>query len=301
MNTWQTHVSRASRTAVGTVLIFGATLGFSGASAFADTDDPADLPAPKERRTGPPGDNGTVKVHDPDADSDDMRNEPHVCAFTLVGSHFDDEQKVWWKIRAWPPGESAKKRPVVLEGDLTLDEDGHGSTATQSLPDGHYKLFWNFDGVNGHAKQKVFWVDCEGEEEPDEDSTGADTESDEDTETDRDNDGNDEDAETPGEPGDKDKGESQESEKDAAGAPSPKPEADAGQPDSEGPAPVSAAEPETDEEEADTASIGGLPVTGTALAGLVVAGVVALVGGGAAMLYARKRKAAADDSERREP
>jgi LPXTG-motif cell wall-anchored protein len=31
-----------------------------------------------------------------------------------------------------------------------------------TLPDGHYKLFWNFDGEKGAAKHKVFWTNCEG-------------------------------------------------------------------------------------------------------------------------------------------
>ncbi|ASU82954.1 hypothetical protein CDO52_09255 [Nocardiopsis gilva YIM 90087] len=288
MYTWHTRVSRASRIAFGTVFFFGATLGLSGASAFASTTDSADLPAEKEQRDGPPGDNGTVKVHDPDTAPDDMRNEPHVCEFTVVGSHFDSAQKVWWKIREWPPGESAKKRPVVLEGDLVLDDEGHGSTETHTLPDGHYKLFWNFDGENGHAKQKVFWVDCETEETPDEDAK----ESDEGTEKDQGKGGKDE--ETPSKPDGKDKGEPEESEKDEADTPSPTPEAEAGQPDAEDASPAPASEPETDEEKADTASTGGLPVTGAALGGLVAAAVVAIAGGGVAMFYARKRKAAAD-------
>ena len=41
-----------------------------------------------------------------------------------------------------------------------MDANGDGYTANQSLPNGHYKLFWNFTGENGAAKQKVFWVKC---------------------------------------------------------------------------------------------------------------------------------------------
>src|SRR5690349_9419714 len=38
-------------------------------------------------------------------------------------------------------------------------EDRQPEQGTYSLPDGHYKLFW--DGDTGkHDKMKVFWVDC---------------------------------------------------------------------------------------------------------------------------------------------
>jgi hypothetical protein len=43
---------------------------------------------------------------------------------------------------------------------LSLDSNGAGHTADMGLPDGHYKLFWNFKGEKGFAKQKVFWVAC---------------------------------------------------------------------------------------------------------------------------------------------
>ncbi len=42
---------------------------------------------------------------------------------------------------------------------LTL-ANGVGHTDELGLPDGHYKLTWNFDGEHGQAKQKVFWVAC---------------------------------------------------------------------------------------------------------------------------------------------
>ncbi|MFI8521514.1 LPXTG cell wall anchor domain-containing protein [Streptomyces sp. NPDC085481] len=122
--------------------------------------------APAASATGKPhGDNGTVKIHDAKTGEELMKNEPHVCAFYLDGFKFDSAQKVTWHIEGHAPTAGLKG----TEGTLTLDGSGHGRTADISLPNGHYKLYWNFDGENGKAKQKTFWVDCEdkpGEENP---------------------------------------------------------------------------------------------------------------------------------------
>jgi LPXTG-motif cell wall-anchored protein len=107
----------------------------------------------------PPGDNGTVKIHDASTDEELRRNEPHVCTFYLDAFGFDGVQEVDWHIDAIPPSEN--KGETVKSGALTLDAEGHGRTEDLSLPDGHYKLFWNFDGEKGAAKHKVFWTDCE--------------------------------------------------------------------------------------------------------------------------------------------
>ncbi|MFE7412159.1 LPXTG cell wall anchor domain-containing protein [Streptomyces laurentii] len=109
---------------------------------------------------GKPGDNGTVKIHDAKTGEELMKNEPHVCTFYLDGFKFDGAQKVDWTIEGWAPTKDLKG----TSGSLTMDGSGHGRTKDISLPNGHYKLFWNFDGENGKAKQKVFWVDCEGTE-----------------------------------------------------------------------------------------------------------------------------------------
>jgi LPXTG-motif cell wall-anchored protein len=112
----------------------------------------------------PPGDNGTVKIHDASTDEELRRNEPHVCTFYLDAFGFDGGQEVDWHIDAIPPSEN--KGETVKSGALTLDAEGHGRTEELSLPDGHYKLFWNFDGEKGAGKHKVFWTDCEDEQEP---------------------------------------------------------------------------------------------------------------------------------------
>ncbi|MFE7273859.1 LPXTG cell wall anchor domain-containing protein [Streptomyces sp. NPDC057623] len=110
-----------------------------------------------------PGDNGTVKIHDASTGEELRRNEPHVCEFYLDAFGFDSVQQVSWHIEAWAPT-AAVKGETVKSGAITLDGAGHGRTADMTLPDGHYKLFWNFEGEKGSAKHKVFWTDCEDEE-----------------------------------------------------------------------------------------------------------------------------------------
>ncbi|OAH12947.1 LPXTG cell wall anchor domain-containing protein [Streptomyces jeddahensis] len=112
-----------------------------------------------------PGDNGTVKIHDATTGEELRKNEPHVCTFYLDAFGFDAGQEVDWHIEAWAPTADVKGE-TVKSGSLTLDSEGHGRSDDLSLPDGHYKLFWNFDGENGRAKHKVFWTDCEDDTEP---------------------------------------------------------------------------------------------------------------------------------------
>ena len=103
------------------------------------------------------GDNGTVKIHKSSTPVTDPRNEPHVCVFYLDAFGFDPGQSVSWQIKSWPP---TGDRTVAGQGTLTLDSRGDGRTSDQTLPNGHYKLFWTFTGEHGAAKQKVFWVSC---------------------------------------------------------------------------------------------------------------------------------------------
>ncbi|BCJ29693.1 hypothetical protein [Actinocatenispora sera] len=103
-----------------------------------------------------PGDNGTVKIHAAGTPVDDHRNQPHVCVFYLDAFGFDTAQSVSWHIDQQPPTGRAEN---VETGTITL-ADGTGHTDDLRLPDGHYKLYWNFAGEHGKAKHKVFWVDC---------------------------------------------------------------------------------------------------------------------------------------------
>lgn len=105
----------------------------------------------------PKGDNGTVKIHRSTTPVTDRRNEPHVCVFYLDAFGFDPGRSVSWQIKSWPP---TGDRSVVTSGALALDSSGGGRTGDMTLQDGHYKLFWNFTGEHGFAKQKVFWVSC---------------------------------------------------------------------------------------------------------------------------------------------
>ncbi|HTJ66430.1 MAG TPA: hypothetical protein VL551_02760 [Actinospica sp.] len=102
-----------------------------------------------------PGDNGDVKVHAVGTFFIDQRNEPHVCQFYLDAFNFDTIQKVSWTIDQEAPTGHAQ----ASSGTLTL-HNGAGQTSVMSLPVGHYKLDWTFEGEHGSAKHKVFWSDC---------------------------------------------------------------------------------------------------------------------------------------------
>jgi len=128
------------------------------------------LAAPVSAHAAAPGDNGTVKIHDAATGEDLRRNEPHVCTFYLDAFGFDAVQQVDWHIEAWAPT-AATKGATVKTGAITLDAQGHGRTEDLSLPDGHYKLFWNFDGEKGAAKHKVFWTDCAADDPKGDSST----------------------------------------------------------------------------------------------------------------------------------
>ena len=145
----RTFYARARAATLVTAATSLAIAGLWGTSAMATTGSHS-----------PKGDNGTVKVHRSTTPADDPRNEPHVCGFYLVGFHFDVGQQVSWRIVSWPP---TGNRTEVLHGTLTLDQNGHGRTNDLKIADGHYKLYWNFNGENGKAKQKVFWVKCAGQ------------------------------------------------------------------------------------------------------------------------------------------
>ncbi|MGF0171465.1 LPXTG cell wall anchor domain-containing protein [Streptomyces sp. Marseille-Q5077] len=138
-----------------TLTRFGALSAVAAAAVFC---------APAAAHATPAGDNGTVKIHDATTGEELRKNEPHVCEFYLDAFGFDSVQKVDWHIEAWAPT-AAVKGETVKSGAITLDGEGHGRTADMTLADGHYKLFWNFEGEKGSAKHKVFWTDCEDEEE----------------------------------------------------------------------------------------------------------------------------------------
>lgn len=160
---WGTNVtnvpSRATRTivAAATVLAAGVAVVLAAPSAGANPILAARGPGAGKPPATRNGDNGTVKIHRSTTPVTDRRNQPHVCVFYLDAFGFDAAQSVSWKIKSWPP---TGDRTVVASGGLALDGNGDGHTGDMTLQNGHYKLYWNFQGEHGFAKQKVFWVKC---------------------------------------------------------------------------------------------------------------------------------------------
>ncbi|MFB7371334.1 LPXTG cell wall anchor domain-containing protein [Streptomyces sp. NPDC056222] len=133
------------------------------------------LLAPAASASGKPkGDNGTVKIHDSKTGEELRKNEPKVCSFYIDAFGFDAGQKVNWHIEAWANNEQ-DKGTTVKTGLITLDADGHERTTDMTLPNGQYKLFWNFEGENGRAKHKVFKTDCPPAETPGTETPGTET------------------------------------------------------------------------------------------------------------------------------
>src|SRR6266496_1585477 len=155
---WRTNLT----VLVGATLVAtGSTLAFAAPGAGA-LPFPSAAPAAQGLSSGTTsaarkGDNGTVKIHRSTTPVTDPRNEPHVCIFYLDAFGFDPGQSVSRQIKSWPP---TGDRSVVSAGVLALDGNGGGFTGDMTLPNGHYKLLWNFTGEHGFAKQKVFWVAC---------------------------------------------------------------------------------------------------------------------------------------------
>jgi len=147
--TWRTRLTILLGVTLVTISLL---LAFAGPRAGA-------VPAASDAKAAAAstGDNGTVKIHRSTTPVTDPRNEPHVCVFYLDAFGFDPGQSVSWQIKSWPP---TGDRSVVSSGTLALDGNGAGFTGDMTLPNGHYKLFWNFTGQHGKAKQKVFWVAC---------------------------------------------------------------------------------------------------------------------------------------------
>jgi hypothetical protein len=139
--------------AVALTLAFGASRAAAAPTAGATAHSQGNGSGPAAKN----GDNGTVKIHRSTTPVADRRNQPHVCSFYLDAFGFDPGQSVSWQIKSWPP---TGDRTVVASGVLSLDGSGAGRTGDMTLPDGHYKLLWNFKGEKGFAKQKVFWVAC---------------------------------------------------------------------------------------------------------------------------------------------
>ncbi|MFE3459748.1 LPXTG cell wall anchor domain-containing protein [Nocardiopsis aegyptia] len=255
-----------ARLMTGTAIVAAAVLGGSAlASASPGNGETEQVP------NHAPGDNGTVKIHDPLTPEDDRRNVPKVCEFQVAAFGFDSAQDVSWEIVV--QGGKPADRELMLSDTLVLDDEGEGITEILELPDGHYRLNWTFEGENGNGKHKVFKVRCDDEEpEP----SGEPTE-----------DPSVEPSEEPTEQPSEEPTEDPTTEPSEPGTDPTEPT----EPTDGATDPVESDEPTTPADESGTpGDAGGLPVTGTALAGLVAAGAVAVAGGGAAVYFTRKRR-----------
>jgi len=117
----------------------------------------------------PPGNNGTVKIHEGNGEpSAEIKNDPHVCTFHL---HFyfadpfqaglDGDAIDWW-IDAQAP---TAANPSILTGTYAAGPNGEDRTPELGLPIGHYKLSW-IGRNDQNVKHKTFWVTCENEVGP---------------------------------------------------------------------------------------------------------------------------------------
>jgi hypothetical protein len=150
----------------------GRRLAWLGVLAFALCAlavAPGAMAQPQE--PGPPGNNGTVKIHEGMDHSDppktDRNNQPHVCDFHIHGFNFDSAESGVWRIYDWPP---TGDRSLVASDDWTADSDGEWmSELFSGWEDGHYRLAWEIPGDGNDDKDgdwtadkhKMFWIECE--------------------------------------------------------------------------------------------------------------------------------------------
>jgi hypothetical protein len=108
----------------------------------------------------PPGNNGTVKIHDASGEpAPEIRNVPHVdgCSVQLHFFFGDGGQTGDWYIVSWPP--TGDVDPDGDDGTYTANSDGEAVEIANLNPQGptHYKLYWK--GDEDHLwKHKVFWL-----------------------------------------------------------------------------------------------------------------------------------------------
>jgi len=126
--------------------VWGALLGVAAAFALSASVALA----------APPGNNGTVKIHDGTGEpAPEIKNEPMVgCPFQLHFFFSDPGQTGTWWIQSWPP---TGDMTTVATGSYAADGNGEAKVGPLSLDEGHYKLFWEGD-ESKLVKHKAFWV-----------------------------------------------------------------------------------------------------------------------------------------------
>lgn len=108
----------------------------------------------------PPGNRGTVKIHDVATGDEDRRTEPHVCEFRIIGFGFPDDADLLVTI-AGHGGPNAGTGSFTADlGAGAVDDAGDFAIDGPTLPDGMYRLEVENRTAPGGAKQKVFHVDC---------------------------------------------------------------------------------------------------------------------------------------------
>ncbi|MDP9467385.1 MAG: hypothetical protein M3P32_01415 [Chloroflexota bacterium] len=112
---------------------------------------------------GPPGNNGTVKIHsgaEGSEPSPEIKNEPHVgCPFHVHFYFADTDQQGDWVIAPQAPGAAG----LGTNGSYNTGPETSVSTGDIILEAGHYKLYWQGRGEK-NVKHKTFWVEgeCDG-------------------------------------------------------------------------------------------------------------------------------------------
>lgn len=119
----------------------------------------------------PPGNQGTVKIHESTTPDSDRRNEPKVCAFRIVGFGFPDDSDIELSIEGHGGPNAGTGSYAGTVGADDLSAEGDWAIAGPSLADGMYKLTTDNTTAPGNAKHKVFKVECGGGQP----TTGGDT------------------------------------------------------------------------------------------------------------------------------
>jgi hypothetical protein len=100
--------------------------------------------------SNPPGNNGTVKIHDVPLDSN-SHNQPHVgCPFTVTFFGFDEGDVAEVTFTAWAP--TGKGTPL-LTGTVDIGADDKSGGGSPAGLDGEQTYTLDFDGIVPHEQQ----------------------------------------------------------------------------------------------------------------------------------------------------
>lgn len=148
-----------------------ATVGLGACLALSVAAAPASFATP-------PGNNGTLKIHELGTPSGTENNDPKVCKFNLEAFGLDAGQG--GTIEILPQGQDSDTTDELTVEFPTADDEGYGDTVYINddsngeddgleLANGHYKatLYGKFGDLDSEkAKSKVFKVECEDEPTP---------------------------------------------------------------------------------------------------------------------------------------